>query len=107
MFWIASRCFWPNAPCPAINTFMTLPSATLEDDVPDRGRGGRDVIEAVDLLHPGAERPAHDEPHHELDRFGAGLPQVLERLNAHEPLRVPGQSVEERLVEGGIRKAGA
>src|SRR5580704_12687879 len=47
--------------------------AILKDDVSDRRIGRRHSVEAIDLVDLVVERTAHDEPHHHLDAFGAGL----------------------------------
>ena len=81
--------------------------AVLEDDVPDRGVRGRHGVEAIDLVDLVVERAAHDQPHHHLDAFGAGLAHVFEMRDARELLRVLGEVVEEGLVELAVDQAGA
>src|SRR4029079_4497064 len=96
----ASRCFWPKAPCPATQIFITrlrslaladvrlgarggalhlalarlgLGVAHRQDAVPGRVVRRRHGVEAIDLVGLLAERAAHDQPHDHLDAFGAGL----------------------------------
>src|SRR5262245_56498582 len=96
IFWIASRCLTPKAPCPAIRIFI---STRLEDDAANRSGRCRDVIEAVALLDTLPERAAHDEPHHELDRLVTGLAQVVEWRDLHERFGITRQPIEKRNVE--------
>src|SRR5262245_35779139 len=77
---MASRCFCPNAPAPARTTFISG-SRVLEDQMAHgRVRRGH-VIEPVYLFHAIVERAAHYQPHHELDAFGASLPQIVDALD--------------------------
>src|SRR5580704_5825999 len=78
----------------------------LQNDVPDRGVGGRHGVEAIDLVDLVFERAAHDQPHHHLDAFGAGLAHIFEVLDAGELLRVLGQVVQKRLVELAVDQPG-
>src|SRR4030095_5915268 len=72
------------------------------------GSGGcRHVVETINLLHLVAEGAAHDQPHHEFNRFGAGVTQVFERWNAGEAFGIAGEPVEEGLVEFPVHEAGA
>ena len=133
----ASRCFCPNAPCPATQIFIVtcsyeplisrarrrasiLPAAVLacpptfrgaamrlQNDVADRGVRRGHGVEAIDLVDLVVERAAHDQPHHHLDAFGAGLAHVFDVRNAGELLRVLGQIVEEGLVPFAVDQAGA
>ncbi len=73
----------------------------------DRGVRRRHGVEAVDLVDLVVERAAHDEPHHHLDAFGAGLAHVFEMRNLDEPLRILRQIIEERLVPFRVDQAGA
>src|SRR5262245_32336926 len=73
--------------------------ARFKNDAADGGRGCRHMIEAVDFLHPVPQRTAHRQPHHHLDRLVAGVAQVFERWQVHEPLGVAREVVEEIGVE--------
>ena len=59
----------------------------------------RHVVEAVHLLDLRVERPAHDEPHHQLDAFGARLAHVVDVRHLRERLGVRDQPVEEALIQ--------
>src|ERR1035438_10875109 len=80
----ASRCLMPKAPAPAsaIRMWLVLRRAGRvggpQHDVPDRGVGSRDVVEAVQLLDPGAHGATHDQLHDQLDPLGARFPPVLD-----------------------------
>src|SRR5579863_7543818 len=115
MFARPSRCLMPKAPVPARAIFMSsvslitwlldLLTACLggrvdraQHQVPDGGVGTGDVVEAVQLLGLGAERAAHDQPHHQFDALGAGLADELQVLRLRELARVLDQPVHERVV---------
>ncbi len=67
----------------------------------------RHGVEAVDLVNLVSERAAHDQPHHHLDPFGAGLAHVVEMRDLGELHRILGQVVEEILVPLAVDQAGA
>src|SRR5512134_161168 len=92
---MASRCFSPNAPAPARTTFI---SSSPQDDMAQRRVRCRNVIVAMDFLDLVAQRPAHDQPHHQLDAFGSGLAHVFDMRNLRELLRLRAKPVEEPLV---------
>src|SRR6266536_1612991 len=100
-----SRCLTPKAPAPAsaIRMCLVLFLAGLvggpQHDVPDRGVGSRDMVEAVELLDVAAQSAAHDQPHDQLDALGARLAQILDVWHEREAVRVVDQPVEERGVE--------
>jgi hypothetical protein len=75
--------------------------------VADRGVRRRHGVEAIDFVDLVVERAAHDEPHHHLDAFGAGLAHVIDVRNLGELLRVLGQIIEEVLVPFAVDQAGA
>ena len=75
--------------------------------MPDRRVRRRHGVEAVDLVHLVVERPAHDQPHHHLDAFGAGLAHVVEMRDARELLGVLAEVVEEALVPFAVDQTGA
>src|ERR1022692_3289701 len=70
-----------------------------QHDVPDRGVGSRDVVEAVQLLDVAAQSAAHDQPHDQLDALGTRFAHVLDVWHAREAVRVLDEPVEERGVE--------
>src|SRR6266536_64677 len=100
-----SRCLTPKAPAPAsaLRMCLVLFLAGLvggpQHDVPDRGVGSRDMVEAVELLDVAAQSAAHDQPHDQLDALGARLAQILDVWHEREAVRVVDQPVEERGVE--------
>ena len=51
--------------------------AVFQDEMPHRGVGGRHMVVAVHLRHPVIQGAAHDQPHHQFDALGAGLPHVI------------------------------
>src|SRR5207244_11796359 len=63
-------------------------------------------------LHPSPTRrssdlAAHDQPHHHLDAFGAGLTHEFEMRDARELLGILAEVVEEGLVELAIDQSRA
>src|SRR5262249_36263839 len=79
----------------------------FENNVTDRGVRRRHCVEAVDLVDLVVERAAHDQPHHHLDAFGAGLAHVIDMRDLDELLRVFRQIVEKGLVPLAVDQAGA
>jgi len=79
----------------------------LENDVAHRGVGGRNRVEAINLVDLVIERAAHDEPHHHLDALGSRLAHVLHMRNAAELLGILTEVVEEGLIEFAVDQTGA
>src|SRR5271170_2240082 len=108
-----SRCLMPKAPAPAsaIRMGLVLPLEWLvggpQHDVPDRGVGARDMVEAVQLLDLGAHGAPHDQLHDQLDPLGARFADVLDVRHERQVVRVADQPVEERVVERGVDEARA
>src|SRR6185369_9327003 len=84
MFLMPSRCLIPNAPAPASATLIALAiSIVLQDQMADGGVARRHVVEAMPhgrlLATPEvAHRATRDQPHHELDAFGARFTHIFE-----------------------------
>src|ERR1035438_3454844 len=101
----ASRCLMPKAPAPAsairmcLVLFLAGRVGGPQHDVPGRGVGSRDVVEAVQLLDVAAQSAAHDQPHDQLDALGTRFAHVLDVWHAREAVRVLDEPVEERGVE--------
>src|SRR5580704_682833 len=81
-------------------------SAVGENNMADGGIGGRHGVETIDLVDFLIESAAHDQPHHHLDAFGAGLAHVVDVRNLDELLRIPRQVIQERLVPFAVDQAG-
>src|SRR5262245_2502447 len=79
----------------------------FKNDVTDRGVRRRHRVEAVDFVDLVVERTAHDQPHHHLDAFGAGLAHVLDVRDARELLGIARQVVEKALVPFAVDQTGA
>src|SRR4030095_14253482 len=108
IFASASRCLTPKAPAPARQILIASivdSLRVLENDVADsRIRRGH-VIEAVDIARVRVERATHDEPHHELDPFGARLAHVIEVRQFRKALGVGREAIEEAGVELAVAEA--
>src|SRR5579863_4564028 len=109
----ASRCLMPKAPAPAsaIRMRLILFLAGVLDgphhEMPDRGVGPRDVVEAVQLLDLGPHGAAHDQLHDQLDPLRAGLAHILDVRHERQVVRVVDQPVEEGVVELRVDEARA
>ena len=73
----------------------------------DRRVGTWNVVETVQFLGLGAERTAHDQPHHQLDALRAGFPHVLQVLQRGQAVRILDQPVHERAVPRRVDEARA
>src|SRR5215831_15765297 len=108
-----SRCLMPKAPAPAnairmrLDLFLAGRAGGPDHEVPDRGVGPGDVVEAVQLLDGGPHGAAHDQLHDQLDPLGARLAHVLDVRHQCQVVRVADQPVEERVVERGVDEPGA
>src|SRR5215831_9794457 len=105
-----SRCLMPKAPAPASAIRMRLAlflAGGPDHEVPDRGVGPGDVVEAVQLLDGRSHGAAHDQLHDQLDPLRARLAHVLDVRHQRQVVRVADQPVEERVVEPGIDEPGA
>lgn len=65
------------------------------------------MLKAMQLADLGVERTAHDQPHHELDAFGARLTDVVDVRDTCCGLWVSGQRIEETSIELFIDHSGA
>ena len=61
--------------------------------MPDRRVRRGNVIEAMHFAHLCVERAAHDQPHHQLDAFGACFTDVLHERNARQRFRIADELV--------------
>ena len=65
------------------------------------------MVVAVQFRHPVVQGAAHDQPHHQLDAFGAGLLHVVQPGKPAEALRVLHHGVQKAGVELLVDEAGA
>src|SRR5215813_1461998 len=105
-----SRCLVPKAPAPASAirmrlVFLACLAGRPDYEVPDRGVGPGDVVEAVQLFDGGPHGAAHDQLHDQLDPLGARLAHVLDVRHQRQAVRVGHQPVEKHLVERGVDEA--
>src|SRR5262245_32212123 len=108
-----SRCLVPKTPAPAsairmrLVLFLACLAGRPDYEVPDRGVGPGDVVEAVQLFDGGPHGPAHDQLHDQLDPLGARLAHVLDVRHQRQAVRIGDQPVEKRVVELGVDEARA
>ena len=86
---------------------MFLLVVIFQNEMPDGGVGGRDVIMAVNFGHLFVECAAHDQPHDHFDTFRAGLAQVFKMRDLAGLDRVLRDVVKELAVPFGVDQASA